>query len=121
MTLSYETDLYRRLRAELDQVLLLDSHEDLQRETELPVGGCRPHRALFCSLRELRSRDRPRRGARRLSRRRGVRSCLLLGAGQDGRRIHVVCAPREDYLAVITAYLPDAGEWSDDFRTRVKN
>jgi len=47
-------------------------------------------------------------------------SCLLLGSGDRGRPIHVVCAPREDYLAIITAYLPDAHEWSSDFRKRVK-
>ena len=47
-------------------------------------------------------------------------SCLLLGFGDRDRPIHVVCAPREDYLAIITAYLPDAHEWSSDFRKRVK-
>jgi len=45
-------------------------------------------------------------------------SCLLLGHGRDGRPIHVVCAPKEDYLAIITAYLPDVHEWSNDFRER---
>ena len=47
-------------------------------------------------------------------------SCLILGHGDDDRLIHVVCAPKADYLAVITAYIPDAGEWSEDFRVRVK-
>jgi hypothetical protein len=47
-------------------------------------------------------------------------SCLLLGFGDRERPIHVVCAPREGYLAIITAYLPDAHEWSSDFRKRVK-
>jgi hypothetical protein len=47
-------------------------------------------------------------------------SCLLLGFGDRERPIHVVCAPREDYLAIITAYLPDPNEWSGDFRKRVK-
>ena len=47
-------------------------------------------------------------------------SCLLLGFGDRERPIHVVCAPREDYLAIITAYLPDVHEWSGDFRKRVK-
>ena len=47
-------------------------------------------------------------------------SCLLLGFGDLERPIHVVCAPREDYLAIITAYLPDAHEWSSDFRKRVE-
>lgn len=47
-------------------------------------------------------------------------SCLMLGFGVEGRAIHVVCAPREDYLAVITAYVPEAGDWADDFKRRVK-
>ena len=38
------------------------------------------------------------------------RSCLLLGEGIEGRPVHVVCAPKDDYLAVITAYLPDENE-----------
>jgi hypothetical protein len=47
-------------------------------------------------------------------------SCLILGFGDEGRPIHVVCVPREDYLAIITAYLPEGGEWSDDFKKRTK-
>lgn len=45
-------------------------------------------------------------------------SGLLLGQGDGGRAIHVVCSPKEDYLAVITAYLPDTSQWSSDFRRR---
>lgn len=48
------------------------------------------------------------------------RSCLMLGYGDHGRPIHVVCAPRDDYLAIITAYLPDPAEWSAGFRFRRK-
>jgi hypothetical protein len=47
-------------------------------------------------------------------------SCLMLGYGEGGRAIHVVCSPKDEYLAIITAYLPDVTEWSDDFRVRVK-
>jgi hypothetical protein len=47
-------------------------------------------------------------------------SCLMLGYGLDNRPIHIVCAPKDDFLAVITAYLPDAEEWSEDFRKRIK-
>jgi hypothetical protein len=46
-------------------------------------------------------------------------SCLLLGTGDGGRPLHVVCAPKDEYLAVITAYLPDEDEWSNGFRRRV--
>jgi hypothetical protein len=47
-------------------------------------------------------------------------SCLLLGRGDGGRPIHVVCSPKDDFLAIITAYLPDETEWSSDFRNRMK-
>ena len=45
-------------------------------------------------------------------------SCLMLGFGADGRPVHVVCAPKSDYLAIITAYLPSLDEWSDGYRVR---
>ncbi|SPE37095.1 conserved hypothetical protein [Candidatus Sulfopaludibacter sp. SbA6] len=45
-------------------------------------------------------------------------SCLLLGPGELGRQIHVVCAPKADYLAIITAYLPEAEDWDPDLKTR---
>ncbi|MBW4602843.1 MAG: DUF4258 domain-containing protein [Calothrix sp. FI2-JRJ7] len=46
-------------------------------------------------------------------------SCLILGLVQSNRPIHVVCAPKDDYLAIITAYLPDPNQWSSDFRRRL--
>jgi hypothetical protein len=46
-------------------------------------------------------------------------SCLILGRGEANRPIHLVCSPKEDYLAIITAYVPDSGEWSEDFKVRV--
>jgi len=48
-------------------------------------------------------------------------SCLLLGLGIGGQPLHVVCAPKEDYLAIITAYRPDQEEWEADFKTRRKS
>ena len=45
-------------------------------------------------------------------------SCLMLGFGNGGRAIHVVCAPKNEYLAIITAYLPDPDQWTSDFRGR---
>jgi hypothetical protein len=47
-------------------------------------------------------------------------SCLLLGFGVEGRPIHVVCSPRSDYLAIITAYLPSSEEWKNNFGERKK-
>ena len=45
-------------------------------------------------------------------------SCLLLGFGEAYRAVHVVCSPKDDYLAIITAYLPDPAQWSEDFKRR---
>jgi hypothetical protein len=45
-------------------------------------------------------------------------SCLMLGRGRDGQPIHVVCSPKGDYLAIITAYIPTPEAWRDDFRSR---
>ena len=39
-------------------------------------------------------------------------SCLLLGFGAAGRPIHVACAPKGEYLAIITAYVPDPRLWT---------
>lgn len=47
-------------------------------------------------------------------------SCLVLGKGKNGRPIHIVCSPRDEFLAIITAYIPDPGEWSKDHKVRVK-
>ncbi|NVM26758.1 MAG: DUF4258 domain-containing protein [Desulfobacterales bacterium] len=47
-------------------------------------------------------------------------SCLILGKGTGGRPVHVLCSPKDDYLAIITAYLPTEEEWTSDFRVRKK-
>lgn len=44
-------------------------------------------------------------------------SCLILYTKKH-RSIHVVCAPKDEYLAIITAYLPAPGQWSSDFKVR---
>ena len=46
-------------------------------------------------------------------------SCLILGFGQERRAIHVACAPKDEYLAIITAYRPDPDQWTPDFRGRL--
>ena len=45
-------------------------------------------------------------------------SCLMLGFGLDNRPIHVVCSPKEDYLAIVTAYIPNKEEWENNFKKR---
>jgi protein tyrosine/serine phosphatase len=47
-------------------------------------------------------------------------SCLILGQGEAHRPIHVVCALKEDYLAIITACIPGVEDWADDFKMRKK-
>jgi hypothetical protein len=47
-------------------------------------------------------------------------SCLILGEDLRGRPVHVLCSPKDEYLAIITAYLPTEDEWSDDFKVRKK-
>jgi hypothetical protein len=46
-------------------------------------------------------------------------SCLILGFA-DRRSLHVVCSPKDDYLAIITAYLPSDQEWERGYRKRKK-
>jgi hypothetical protein len=46
-------------------------------------------------------------------------SCLLLGYDSNDRPIHVVCSPKSEYLAVITAYIPNEEDWENDFKTRI--
>ena len=43
---------------------------------------------------------------------------LILGYGNTNRPIHIVCAPTDFYLLIITAYLPSEIKWSQDFKTR---
>jgi hypothetical protein len=45
-------------------------------------------------------------------------SCLICYI--DNRPVHIVCSPKDEYLAIITAYLPDSKLWSDDFSKRIK-
>jgi hypothetical protein len=47
-------------------------------------------------------------------------SCLMLGAREGARPLHVVCSPKDDFLAIITAYVPSLKEWRNDFKTRIK-
>lgn len=45
------------------------------------------------------------------------KSCLVCYIAN--RVIHVVCSPKDTYLAIITAYIPDPALWSDDFTKRI--
>ena len=47
-------------------------------------------------------------------------SCLILGWTDEGRPLHIVCAPVPDErrLIVITTYQPDPDRWDAEFRRR---
>ncbi len=46
-------------------------------------------------------------------------SFLILHKGSK-RAIHVVCSPKTEYLAIITAYIPAKGLWFKDLKVRRK-
>jgi len=45
-------------------------------------------------------------------------SCLLLAHLEDGRPVHAVIGHAREPWTVITVYLPDPAEWSEDFTER---
>lgn len=45
------------------------------------------------------------------------KSCLIFYA-KENRVMHIVCAPKTEYLAIITAYLPAPDQWLSDFKAR---
>jgi len=45
-------------------------------------------------------------------------SCLMMARCATGRVVHVVCSPKADYLAIISAYVPSPARWHTDYRTR---
>ena len=44
-------------------------------------------------------------------------SCLIMGTSAD-RVLHIVASIDEDTIYLITAYVPDAGKWQADWKTR---
>ncbi len=47
-------------------------------------------------------------------------SCLMFGMPGKRRPVHVVCAPKEEFLAIITVYIPSLEKWESGFRMRRK-
>ncbi len=45
-------------------------------------------------------------------------SCLMFSFSSQGRPIHIVCAPKDEYLGIITAYVPTLDKWQEGFKTR---
>ena len=44
----------------------------------------------------------------------------LICSDKPDRTIHVVCAPKNEYLAIITAYVPTLDKWETNMRCRRK-
>ena len=44
----------------------------------------------------------------------------LICSDKPGRMIHVVCAPKNEYLVIITAYVPTIDKWEENLRSRRK-
>ncbi|MDR2543641.1 MAG: DUF4258 domain-containing protein [Treponema sp.] len=47
-------------------------------------------------------------------------SCLVLGKTKEGEALHVVCGSNGEELWLITAYIPNNFEWTEDFKQRRK-
>ena len=45
-------------------------------------------------------------------------SCLILGKTKSERILHIVVGIGDSKLWLITAYIPDPAQWSEDFRKR---
>lgn len=45
-------------------------------------------------------------------------SCLMFTKTSTGRPLHVVCSPKENYLGIITVYVPSLDKWKPDFKNR---
>jgi len=45
-------------------------------------------------------------------------SCLIFAMTPKMRPVHIVCSPKEDYLGIITVYVPTEDKWEKNFRTR---
>jgi len=46
-------------------------------------------------------------------------SCLVLTWVRE-KPVHVVCAPHEEVLIIVTVYIPSSEDWEEDFKTRRK-
>ncbi len=44
-------------------------------------------------------------------------SCLVLSSISD-KPVHIVCAPHEDALIIITTYIPDNNKWINNYKKR---
>lgn len=47
-------------------------------------------------------------------------SFLMFEIPSSKRPVHVVCAPKDKYLAIITVYIPSLEKWEKDYKTRRK-
>jgi len=105
-----EQDILRRVREAADKRILFLSHAVSQMNSPDRMISTQEVRAVVLHGVVIEEYAEDVRGP----------SCLMLGCGEAGRPVHVVCAPRSDYLAIITTYLPSPEQWGSDCRTRKK-
>jgi hypothetical protein len=103
-------DLFRQIRSAADKKLLFLPHAVKQMLRPERMITTKEVRRIFAEGDIIEDYPEDPRG----------HSCLIFGRGDDNRPIHIVCAPKENYLAVITAYVPDAREWTENFTKRVE-
>lgn len=46
---------------------------------------------------------------------------LINAKTKENRYVHVVCSPKDEFLTIVTAYVPDDKEWTKNFSTRRNN
>jgi len=47
-------------------------------------------------------------------------SCLMFAMTKKERPLHILVAPKADYLAIITTYIPSEKKWERNYKTRKK-
>ena len=47
-------------------------------------------------------------------------SCLILGQTEAGEALHIVCGSNGVEMWLVTAYIPNPNEWTEDFKYRRK-
>lgn len=99
-----------KVRHQAKQKILYTHHAILQMNLEKRLISTKEVRKVIEEGKIIESRPDDPRGA----------TFLMSGGTSKNRTIHVVCSPKEEFLVIITAYVPDHKEWSADFTKRRK-
>lgn len=99
-----------KIRHQARQKILYTHHATMQMNLEERLISTKEVREIIDEGKIIESRLNDPRGA----------TFLMSGVTSKNRTVHVVCSPKEEFLAIITAYAPDRKEWSADFSKRKK-